>query len=194
MKALGKVRNAVIVLLIFLGWGGVSMAVERYEVDTVHSFARFKVWHLGIAYVLGGFPDISGTITADRQNPAASSVDIIIKTESVNTHVEKRDEHLRSEDFFHVAKYPVMRFKSTEVKKIDETHARVTGEFTLLGVTRPLTVTVELTGAGEDPWGGYRTGWKTEFEIKRSDYGMTKYIPLAGDVVQISLFLEAVRR
>jgi len=187
-------NSLFIFLMIHLGAISISAAAETYRVDPAHSFAVFKIRHLGISYIIGGFSDISGMFVANRKNPVQSSVEIIIQTASIGTYVQKRDEHLRGTDFFHVEKYPTMRFRSKKIIKLDDTHSEVTGDFTMLGVTKPITITATLIGEGEDPWGGYRMGMESVFKIKRSDYGMTKLIPLAGDEVQISLIIEAVKK
>jgi polyisoprenoid-binding protein YceI len=166
---------------------------ETYTVDATHSAALFQVKHFGVSFVSGRFTDISGTIDVDRENLSNSSVEIIIRTASVNTDLEERDKHLRNPDFFDVEKYPTMRFKSSEIKKISDTVGEVTGSFTLHGVTKTLTMNVTFLGEFDVPWGQHRAGFETTFNIKRSDYGMDKLLGPAGDNIQIILFVEAMR-
>ena len=154
-----------------------ARAEEVYEVDPVHTFASFKVGHLGISYVRGVFPDISGQVVVNSENSEESSAGITIAVKSVDTNNGKRDAHLRTADFFDVEKYPEMSFKSTKVERTGEDTAKVKGDFTLHGTTKTIEVDVTRTGEGEDPWGGYRIGFETKFEIKRSEYGMDKMIP-----------------
>ena len=168
-------------------------AAEKYIVDATHSAALFQVRHFGISFISGRFTDISGTIGVDRENLENSSVEIIIRTASVNTDLEERDKHLRNPDFFDVEKYPTMRFKSSEIKKISDTVGEVTGSFTLHGVTKTLTMNVTFLGEFDVPWGQHRAGFETTFNIKRSDYGMDKLLGPAGDNIQIILFVEAMR-
>lgn len=190
-----KKITGILAILALLVFGAVAVnAAEEYKVDPQHSAAVFKVGHLGIGFVWGSFPDISGTVVADAENPSESSVSITIKTESVDTNVDKRDEHLRTADFFDVQKYPTMSFKSSKVEKVDDDTVRVTGDFNLHGVTKTITVDVHKIGEGKDPWGGYRVGFETEFEIQRSEYGMAEYIPAASDKVQIKLAVEGIRQ
>ena len=168
-------------------------AAEEYIVDVTHSAALFQVRHFGISFVSGRFTDISGTIDVDRENLSNSSVEIVIRTASVNTDHEERDKHLRNADFFDVQKYPTMRFKSSEIKKITDTVGEVTGSFTLHGVTQTITMNVTFLGEFDVPWGQHRAGFETSFTIKRSDYGMDKLLGPAGDTIQVTLFVEAMR-
>lgn len=170
-----------------------AAAADTYAVDPVHSSALFKVGHLGISFVRGAFTDISGTVKYDKKNPANNFVEITIKTDSVNTFNADRDTHLRSDDFFDTAKYPDMSFKSKSFKKMKNGKFQVTGNFTLHGVTKTITVQAEVTGEGGDPWGNHRAGFETAFAIKRSDYGMDKMIPAAGDKVLITLVVEGIK-
>ena len=166
---------------------------EKYIVDVTHSAALFQVKHFGISFISGRFTDISGTIGVDRENLENSSVEIVIGTASVNTDLEERDEHLRNADFFDVEKYPTMSFKSSKIKKITDTIGEVTGSFTLHGVTRTITMNVTFLGEFDVPWGQHRAGFETSFTIQRSDYGMNKLLGPAGDKIQVTLFIEAMR-
>jgi polyisoprenoid-binding protein YceI len=120
-------------------------------------------------------------------------VEIVIRTASVNTDHEERDTHLRNADFFDVQKYPTMRFKSSKIKKITDTVGEVTGSFTLHGVTQTITMNVTFLGEFDVPWGQHRAGFETSFTIQRSDYGMDKLLGPAGDTIQVTLFVEAMR-
>ncbi|MHC4231205.1 MAG: YceI family protein [Planctomycetota bacterium] len=168
-------------------------AAEKYIVDVTHSAALFQVRHFGVSFVSGRFTDISGTIDVDRENLSNSSVEIVIRTASVNTDHEERDTHLRNADFFDVQKYPTMRFKSSKIKKITDTVGEVTGSFTLHGVTQTITMNVTFLGEFDVPWGQHRAGFETSFTIQRSDYGMDKLLGPAGDTIQVTLFVEAMR-
>lgn len=166
---------------------------ETYAVDHTHSAALFEVKHFGISLVAGRFTDIDGTIVADRNDPSKSSVEVIIKTASVNTDNKARDKHLRNADFLDVEKFPVMSFKSEHVKKLKGNAYEVTGSFTLHGVTRTITVPVAFLGETDVPWGQHRAGFQTSFVIKRTDYGMGELVGPAGDEVRITLLVEAMR-
>jgi polyisoprenoid-binding protein YceI len=112
-----------------------ALAADTYKLDPVHSHAEFKIMHLGVAYQYGRFNDIEGTVVVDEKNPANSKVDVTIKTESVDTKAEKRDEHLRSPDFFNAAQFPNLTFKSTKVEGAGKDKYKVSGNLTMHGVT-----------------------------------------------------------
>ena len=179
-------------LLAVFGIAFAAQAAQVFDVDATHSSANFKVGHLGIGYVTGGFTDIAGTITLDKKNPKACSVDVTIKTGSVNTNDAKRDEHLRTPDFFDAAKYPEMSFKSAKVEKLKDGSYRVSGAYTLHGVTKKIVTRGKLVGEGKDMKGNTRAAFEAGFKIKRSEYGMTKMIPAAGDEVEITLVFEGI--
>ncbi|MDY7031938.1 MAG: YceI family protein [Thermodesulfobacteriota bacterium] len=196
MKKTGtRISNFVFFFVLLFFASIVSAAdIETYEVDPVHSTAFFKVGHYGFGFVRGGFTDISGNIVIDKAHSTKSTVDIVIKTESINTENNQRDEHLKSKDFFDVAEFPIMYFKSREIKKQSKNLYEVAGEFTLHGITKKITVPVKFIGEGKDHYGAYRAGFETQFSINRSEYGMTKYIPAAGDTVAITLVIEGIRK
>jgi polyisoprenoid-binding protein YceI len=188
-------RKLMVLLLVMMGIASArANAADTFKVDPVHSFATFKIRHLGISNVTGDFSAIDGVITADKKNPAASAVEITIQTKSVNTHSDMRDNDLRSPNFFDVQKYPDMTFKSTKVRKLSATKYEVTGVFTLLGVKKTIKVKVDYLGEAKGMQGEMRAGFETAFTIKRSDYGMKKDLPLVGDEVQISLSVEAIKQ
>ena len=192
MNKLKILVSTLATALLATAWA--ASAADTYQIDPVHSFANFSIGHLGIGLVRGFFSDIAGTIVFDGKDASKDAVEVTIKTASVNTHVDKRDEDLRSPNFFEVEKYPTMTFKSTKIAKKDRSYS-VTGDFTLHGVTKTITVTAKHLGAGKDPWGGFRAGFAADFTIKRSDYGM-KYDPppAIADTVDISVAFEAVKK
>ncbi|MDX2227484.1 MAG: YceI family protein [Verrucomicrobiae bacterium] len=173
-------------------------AVESYEIDPAHSSVGFKIRHL-MSKVPGKFNDFSGKLVLDPEKPEASSVEATIQVKSIDTANADRDKHLRAEDFFDVAKFPVMTFKSKKVVRTGPESADVTGDLTLRGVTREVTLKVQKTGQGKDPWGNIRTGWEATAVINRLDYGV-KYNKLVegsnvlGDDVEISILIEAIQK
>jgi polyisoprenoid-binding protein YceI len=184
-------RLALIIPVLALATG--LGAADNYAVDGVHSAAIFKVKHAGVAFTYGRFTKVSGTVVWDAANPAASSFEIAIDPESVDTENEKRDQHLRNPDFFDAKQFPAFGFKSATIKQLDDATFEVAGNLTIHGVTKPLTVKALKTGEGKDPWGGYRIGFETTFAIKRSDYGMTKVTESVGDDVAIIFSIESVK-
>jgi polyisoprenoid-binding protein YceI len=176
-----------------MGLGSLT-AADTYQLDPVHTAANFRVKHVNVSYTYGRFNDITGTLLWDAANPAASKIEVTIQTGSVDTHNEKRDGHLASPDFFDAKQFSTMTFVSTAFSKnADETYA-ITGNFTLHGVTKPMTITATKTGEGKDPWGGYRIGFESTFVIKRSDFGMSKMIESVGDEVTISFTAEGIKK
>ncbi len=176
-----------------LATSGPLLAADSYAVDASHSAALFSVSHLGISNTHGRFNAIAGTLTWDAADPAASAITVSIKTDTVDTASEKRDQHLRSPDFFNAKQFPEFTFASKSFTKVDESTYTVTGDLTLVGTTKPVTVTVKKIGEGKDPWGGYRIGFETSFALKRSDYGI-KGVPGVGDDVAVTFALEGIKK
>lgn len=174
-------------------------AAETYKVDKTHSEVGFKVRHL-IAKTPGRFNNFSGTIVLDEGNMAASSVEFSIEAASIDTANENRDKHLRSDDFFAAEKYPNITFRSTSVKKKSDTQFEVTGDLTMRGVTKQLTLPVSFNGRIKDAQGRTRAGFDTSTTINRKDYGIEWNRSLdqggfiLGDDVEISISLAGVQQ
>jgi polyisoprenoid-binding protein YceI len=173
-----------------------ACAADTFVFDKAHSTIGFQVRHL-FSTVPGKFDDFTGTINYDEANPENSSVEVTIKTASVNTGVKMRDDDLRSPNFFDAAKYPEITFKSKSVKMTGNNTADVTGDLTMHGVTKEAVLKVELLGkgAGMKP-GSVVSGWNAATALKRTDYGLTwnKVIEgtqVVGDDVKIDLNVEA---
>ena len=169
-----------------------SAEAADYKVDKSHSGVHFRVSHLGFSFTHGAFGDIDGTFELG-DSPEDVRFDIVIQATSVDTQNEKRDRHLRNEDFFHVDVHPEIRFVSGHVQPNEEGWL-VTGELTMLDVTLPLMVQIDKVAAGKDPWGGHRAGVHAEFTIKRSDYGMSYNLDGIGDLVHIVVDIEGKRK
>lgn len=188
-----SIRSRLLLTVTALSLAGLVSA-EEYKVDTVHSMVVFRVKHMNISYTYGRFNDITGLVKWDDAKPAESSLKFDVKVASVDTNDEKRDTHLRNADFFDAEKHPTISFVSKSIKKTDNDKYEVAGELTLHGVTKPLTVTLEKTGMGADPWGGHRIGFETIFTIKRSEFGMDKMMNGVGDDVRLMVSIEGVRQ
>lgn len=169
-------------------------ATPSYKLDSVHSHAVFKILHLGLGYQYGRFNDIQGTVWVDEKQPANSKVEVTIQTASVDTKAEKRDEHLRSPDFFNAKQFPTLSFKSTQVAAAGKNQYKVSGNLSLHGVTRPVSFVFVKTGEGKDPWGGYRMGGEASFTIDRRDYGITFMPGGLGDKVTLMLSFEGIKQ
>ncbi len=161
-----------------------------YEFDVNHSAIGFKVLHMGLVYVPGYFKEFSGSINYNAEDVTKSGVEFTAKTESVDTRVQARDNHLKTADFFDVQKYPEMTFKSTKVSGTGDS-LMVTGDLTLRGVTKSITIPVKIAGF-KDGRGGKVMGATSQTAIKRSDYGVSYGLGGAvADEVNIELNIEA---
>jgi polyisoprenoid-binding protein YceI len=164
-----------------------------WQIDPVHSAIIWSISHNnGVGIVYGRFNTFNGTIIADEEHPGNSSVEVMVDAASVDTGTTARDEHLRTADFFNVAQFAGLSFKSTSVSAVAG-HAgeyEVSGALTLLGVTKPITMTIKHTATGKDKKGNGLTGFTGSFSIKRSEFGMLTGIPGIGDEVAINLAFE----
>ncbi|HEY4344130.1 MAG TPA: YceI family protein [Parvibaculum sp.] len=169
---------------------------DEYEIDGTHTHVGFTISHLGFSQTYGVFKNVAGTLTLDEAKPAASKVDITVQTASLDTANDDRDAHVKGKDFLDVAKYPTMIFKSTKVELTGKDTATVTGDLTLHGVTRPLGLIVKLNKAGPSPMDKTRqvAGFSAIGKLKRSDFGITTYVPAIGDEVTLAISTEAVRK
>ncbi len=154
-----------------------------YAIDPVHSRIGF-IARAMVSKVQGSFNEFVGTGYFDAEDPSRSHLDLTIQAHSIDTGNAKRDAHLRSNDFFAAEEYPEIRFVSTAVERIDNWNHRVTGDLTIKGVTKPVTVNVELTGVGDDPFGNHRIGFKGKAVVNRKDWGVKwKAVLEAGGVL-----------
>jgi polyisoprenoid-binding protein YceI len=181
-------------IAVVLGALSVPAIAQTFAVDKPHTIVAFTVDRQGLTKMLGRFTRVDGEFTLDRNNPAASTVKLTIDTTSVFTGFEARDKHLRSPDFFNVQEFPQMTFVSTKVERAGESSAKISGNLTLLGVTKPVTLDATLNGIKPNP----RTkkdlaGFSVRGTLKRSEFGM-KYLlgPIGDDVsLRIELLGEA---
>lgn len=187
-------RIFTVALSVWVGMASLAMAAETYKVDPVHSSVLFRAKHFNTGYFYGRFNSVSGSVVVDDANPAKSSVEIQVKVESIDTNDAKRDQHLKSPDFFNAKQFPTISFKSKQVKKSGKDAYEVTGDLTIHGVTRSVTANVTRTGEGKDPFGGYRIGFETVFTIKRSDFGMKFMLQGISDEVRLIVSIEGIRQ
>jgi polyisoprenoid-binding protein YceI len=204
MVAITRIRRlwptlAALPLGLALFAGPASAQLETYQLDAAHSSPTFKIRHF-FTQVSGRFSDFAGVLHVDRAKPENSHIEITIQAASITTENEKRDNHLRSADFFDVEKFPLITFKSTKIEPGGAPNRYlVTGDFTMLGVTRPVVVTVDALGFADFPGMGYRGGFAATATINRKDFGMqwNKVLDaggtMLGDEVQIDFPIEVVR-
>ena len=172
-----------------------------WTIDPDHSNVGFKVRHLMVSNVKGNFDKHTATVEINDKDITKSKVEVSIDTNSINTNVQKRDEHLRSADFFDVAKYPTMTFVSKKVAKAGKDRLKVTGDLTLHGVTRQVVLDVDaISKESKDPWGNIRRGTTATTKIDRKDFGLiwNKGLEtggvLVGDEITITLEIEMIRK
>lgn len=185
MKKIGL----VVAIASLLSSGVVS--AQAWEFDKSHTRVGFTVDHLGFSSVIGDFRQFDGQVQYDPKQPAGLKVNFEIDTKSIDSGWAARDEHLRKADFFNVEKFPKMTFTSTAVKVLGDSKSQVTGNLTLLGVTKPVTLDVTLNKLDVNPITKKQTaGITATTSIKRSDWGMTTYVPAVGDVIPVRIDAE----
>jgi polyisoprenoid-binding protein YceI len=172
-----------------------------YTIDPAHSGAGFKIRHFMIAYIRGGFSGVTGDVVFDSVNPANTKINASIDLNTLHTHDEKRDAHVKGADFLDAANHPKMTFVSKSVVPDGKNQWKVTGDLTFRGVTKPVTLDVESAGVeAKDPWGNLRTGAEATTTIKRSEFGLTFNAPLEtggvmlSDEVHVHLDIELIKK
>jgi polyisoprenoid-binding protein YceI len=175
---------------------GTTIPAGTYEIDPSHSSAAFQVRHLGLSKVRGSFERFTGTVVVD-EDPASSSVVVTLDADSFTTGDADRDGHVKSGDFLDIEQFPTLTYRSTGVRQ-DGSDWVVEGELTIKDVTRPVPLTVEFEGAGNDPWGNARLGFSATTEFDREDFGITWNQALetggvlVGKKVKVSIDVELV--
>ena len=189
-------------------WLGVMLSVcllapsawaKTYAIDPDHTTVEFKIRHL-LSFVRGMFEKVDGQFDYVPDHPEQWKVSATIPATSINTHVDKRDEHLRSKDFFDVAQFPNLTFTGTSVTDATATNAKLQGDLTIHGVTKPVVFDVEIHGVADDPWGNERAAFTATGKINRFDYGLKWNKALeagslvVGQDVDLNLAFEGVRK
>lgn len=195
-------RRFVFAALIVFTLGTMALgATSVWEIDTSHSSAQFAVRHLMVSTVRGDFGKTTGTLTLDEQDPTKSTIEATIDVSSINTRNQKRDDHLKSPDFFDATTYPTMTFKSKKVEAAGEGKFKVTGDLTLRGVTKEIVLNVEgTTKPTKDPMGKMRLGGGATAKINRKDFGLAynKALEtggvLIGEEVDITIDVELTQK
>ena len=171
-----------------------------WAIDPSHSLVEFSIKHMMISRTKGNFSSVAGSIVIDEERFADSSVAIEIVVNSISTRDDKRDEHLKSPDFFNAVEHPTIQFVSTAVQPINDERFTLVGELTIAGITRPVEIAATRTGSGVSPWGATVTGFEGDTVVDRKDYGLTWNMALeaggfvVGDDVKIHLEVEAIRQ
>ncbi|MFE9019382.1 YceI family protein [Streptomyces sp. NPDC007808] len=170
-----------------------------YTIDAAHSTIGFTVRHAMVTNVKGKFLDFSGSLHLDGADPSASSASIDVKMDSIDTGSADRDGHLKSADFFRTDEFPTMTFRSTEAESLGGDDFRITGDLTILGTTKPITIDLEFNGAAKDPFGNERVGFEGKAQLLRSEWGLTWNAALetggvlVSDKIKLNFDISAIR-
>lgn len=165
-------KTTLILSLLLLAMFSAKAQETKWTFDKTHSKIQFDVTHMVISEVSGQFGDYEGTVLVNNADFSDAQINFSIDVKSIDTDDEGRDKHLRSPDFFDAAKYPKITFMSKSMKKIDENLYKLTGDFTLRGVTKEITLDVKYGGTVNDPWGNIKSGFKITGVINRTDFGL----------------------
>lgn len=171
-----------------------------WNIDRSHSQITFSVRHMMISNVHGRFEEFSGTVDFNEQDPALSTVSVEIDAASINTREPQRDTHLTSPDFLNAAEFPKLTFRSTRVELVGDAHARLHGDLTIRGLSRPVTLDVEYAGTAKSPWGTTSAGFSASTRINRKDWDLNWNVALetggilVGDTININIELEIVKQ
>lgn len=167
-----------------------------FAIDTkgAHASINFRIKHLGFSWLVGRFDKFTGEFTFDEAKPEASKVSVEIDTTSLNSNHAERDKHLRGPEFLDTAKHPTATFVSRSVAMDGDKKAKISGDLTLRGVTKPVTIEAEYVGGGKDPWGGYRQGFAGSTKLVLADFGIPDKLGPASREVELTLHVEGVRK
>ncbi len=173
-----------------------NVIAADYVIDKkgMHASIQFKISHLGYSWLWGRFNDFDGSLSYDKEKPNASKIEVIINTKSVDTNHAERDKHLRGKGLLEVDKYPKAKFISTSFVKNKDGTGKLNGNFTLHGITKPITIDVNYIGEGKDPWGGYRVGFEGTSRIALADFNITKNLGPASKQLDLIFAIEAVKK
>lgn len=185
-----KIMTCVIASALLMATG-LAVAADTYKIDPAHTSATFRVLHRGYSYTAGRFNEIAGGIMFDEKDFSKSQVNITIMTASVDTNVKKRDDHLRSPDFFNAKEFPEMTFKSTGIEQTGDKTGKMMGELTLLGVTKPVAFEVTFNRMAPNKKGVMIVGFSASGSLKRTEFGMSYGLKGIGDDIAIQLEAEA---
>ncbi len=175
-----------------------NVYADDYVIDTdgAHAFVQFRVKHLGYSWLYGRFNEFSGEFSYDEKHPEKNAINVKVNVQSLDTNHGKRDVHIRSDDFLDAEKFPESTFSSTRYVPGKDGEAKLEGNLTLHGVTKPVVLMVKHIGGGKDPWGGYRQGFEASVTIQPADWGipMAKKLGPASADVELILSVEGKKK
>ncbi|MBU1368374.1 MAG: YceI family protein [Bacteroidetes bacterium] len=192
-------KKSVLSIALMLLAGFAFSQSTNWKIDHAHSNVTFEVDHMVVSTVTGKFQEFEGDIKSDKDDFSDAKISFTIQAASVNTNNEKRDNHLRDEDFFEVATYPTIEFVGKKLVPVSGKKYTITGDLTMHGVTKEIELDVKYNGTIKDPWGNIRAGFKVSGELNREDYGLTWNNALeaggvlVGEEVEIQINLELVK-
>ena len=180
------------ILLLGLLPAGRAAAAD-YQIDPSHAFIQFRISHLGFSVLVGRFNTFTGAFSWDRASPGAATISVTVDTASIDSNWAERDKHLRGGDFLDVEKFPKAIFKGSRYTG-DAGSGKLEGTLTLRGVTLPMVLDVQAVGEGDDPWGGYRAGFKAHTTLRLKDYGIEYNLGPTAETMDFDLFVEGIRQ
>ena len=182
------IATSIVALGLFAGTLSAQAADYAFDKKGSHQFLQFRVQHLGYSWLYGRFNNFDGNFSYDAETPDKAKVSVTIDTSSVDTNHAERDKHIRSDDFLNVDKFSEAKFVSTSFDG-----KSLKGNLTLMGVTKPIDLTVEKIGEGKDPWGGYRAGFEGRATFKMADFGIKKNLGPKSANVEMIISVEGIR-
>ena len=187
------VRYVLSVMITLMLLAPAAVSASTWKINPDHSSIQFQVRYMSLVNVKGAFDKFQGDVTLDEKNPSKSSFEVTVESASINTGVEKRDEHLRTDDFFDCPKYPTIRFVSKKVIPAGKQKLKVIGDLTMLGVTKEVVLHVDgPTPEIKDPWGNIRRGATARTRVNRHDFGMTWNRALDAGGIMISKMVDVI--
>ncbi|ESQ89257.1 hypothetical protein ABAC460_13245 [Asticcacaulis sp. AC460] len=171
-----------------------QVTAGRYNADPAHTTVQARIDHLGFSTTTVAFDKITGGFDYDPAKPELAKLDVTVEAGALDSGMDARDGDLKGPGFFNVAAFPTITFSSTRLVPVDATHARVEGQLTLLGVTKPVTLDVTFNGFGTGMMGDTRAGFIATAAIQRSDFGMKTYLPAIGDKVDLLIDAEFIKQ
>lgn len=184
------------IVLLALSFLSTPVMADDYVIDKkgMHASIQFRIMHLGYSWLWGRFNDFDGEFSYDKNNIGASKINVTINTSSIDTNHAERDKHLRAEEFLDVEQFPQSSFKSTSFTMKENGAGELKGDFTLRGVTKPITIYITYLGEGDDPWGGYRAGFEGTTELILADYGILKDLGPASKKLDLFFSIEGIKK
>ena len=189
-------KNVCFLLMVLILTISNGATADDYVIDKkgMHASIQFKISHLGYSWLWGRFNDFDGHLSYDKTKLEASKIQVTINTLSVDTNHAERDKHIRGKGLLDTDKYPQAKFISTSYTQNKDGTGILKGDFTLHGMTKPITINVNYIAEGKDPWGGYRIGFEGTSKISLSDFNITKNLGPASKEVDLIFAIEGIRQ